>query len=269
VTIDGGSLREALDTWYKLVSDYTGRNLTRQSDKLPAISSLASLFADHFGLSYLAGIWQEDFRRGLLWEAPYSQNDYDVFETDGTKRKGQRAQLPSFGGVKPEIFRAPRWSWASVDGSVEFLKRRQMSTFPSELDARLLDVYRLSESSSDWEGQTSRVQIMLKALTKPVTWQYSGSEALSGPRSVQISDEHDNGIGVRALVDDMRFRNGTGRLMRIASQDTSTVSWEHAILMIPEVGDAWQRVGIALIGCWDDEREGAFGGCDFHEVLLA
>jgi hypothetical protein len=37
------SLKEGLDTWYELVSEYTGRSLTRASDKLPAISSLASL----------------------------------------------------------------------------------------------------------------------------------------------------------------------------------------------------------------------------------
>jgi hypothetical protein len=116
------------------------------------------LCSEYFKLSYLAGFWQEDFRRSLLWAAPYSHNEYDEAETSRGEPKGQCARLETFGGVKPEIFQAPSWSWAAMNGSVEFLKTNQISTFPSELDASLLGVNRVPDGPFDSKGQTNRVQ---------------------------------------------------------------------------------------------------------------
>lgn len=53
--------------WYAQVSDYAARQLTFKKDRFPAIAGLASEFAKRTGYHYMAGIWAEDFRRGLLW----------------------------------------------------------------------------------------------------------------------------------------------------------------------------------------------------------
>jgi hypothetical protein len=46
--------------------DYSRRALTK-SDKLPAISGLASLVQKATGYKYLACLWAEDIRRSLIW----------------------------------------------------------------------------------------------------------------------------------------------------------------------------------------------------------
>ena len=55
------------NTWLKIIPNYTTRNLTRQSDILPALAGLASTFQAYLGDRYLAGLWEGDLLRGLLW----------------------------------------------------------------------------------------------------------------------------------------------------------------------------------------------------------
>ncbi|KAH8656012.1 heterokaryon incompatibility protein-domain-containing protein [Tricladium varicosporioides] len=54
--------------WYTQVSDYVARQLTFKKDRFPAIAGLANEFAKRTGYRYMAGIWAEDFHRGLLWK---------------------------------------------------------------------------------------------------------------------------------------------------------------------------------------------------------
>lgn len=58
--------------WGRLVQDYTSRGMTRQTDKLIAISGIASIISSLKSLEYTAGIWNgshEMFVQGLLWSA--------------------------------------------------------------------------------------------------------------------------------------------------------------------------------------------------------
>ena len=81
---DAGSLA----WWYLQVNDYMKRQLTFKKDHFPAISGLAREFAKRTGYTYVAGIWVEDFQRGLLWRGAASTG-YSPF--------------------------APSWSWACAD----------------------------------------------------------------------------------------------------------------------------------------------------------
>lgn len=53
--------------WSAIVKDYTGRNLTVQSDVLPALSGLASAFQNLLRDEYCAGLWKNDIIRGMCW----------------------------------------------------------------------------------------------------------------------------------------------------------------------------------------------------------
>lgn len=87
-------------TWLLIVEDYTKRNLTFESDKLPALQGLAQYVIDLTRDDYLFGLWKSSLDLGLLWRtAPY--------ENIG-ERRGRVAD------------RAPSWSWASVNGRVYF-----------------------------------------------------------------------------------------------------------------------------------------------------
>lgn len=87
-------------TWLQIVEDYTKRNLTFESDKLPALQGLAQYVRALTRDRYLFGLWKTSLDIGLLWRtAPYK---------DVSERRGRAAD------------RAPSWSWASVNGRVYF-----------------------------------------------------------------------------------------------------------------------------------------------------
>jgi hypothetical protein len=62
--------KESMDhfrLWYAMLEIYSEKDLTSISDNLPALSGLAALFQEAHGVSYAAGLWNEDLRRGLAW----------------------------------------------------------------------------------------------------------------------------------------------------------------------------------------------------------
>lgn len=79
--------------WYDLVSLYSRRSMTCPSDKLPAMSGIAKEYAKVLGSAYVAGLWREFLVDELAW-------------------------LPLEPCTATSEYRAPSWSWASVDGSV-------------------------------------------------------------------------------------------------------------------------------------------------------
>lgn len=82
--------------WFGTIEYYASRDLTEDKDKLIAISGLAKHIQDNTGIGYYAGLWADCMADGLLWLT-----------------KGQRLKSPS-------AARAPSWSWASLDGPVQF-----------------------------------------------------------------------------------------------------------------------------------------------------
>ncbi|CAG1992345.1 unnamed protein product [Fusarium graminearum] len=106
------STSELLRSWYQLLATYGGRKLTKPSDKLPAVSGLASIMAERLNDEYVAGHW----RSLLITELPWQPGD--------CKRV-------------PE-YRAPSWSWASVDGGIGIrLKGSGYSPLAEVLDVKV------------------------------------------------------------------------------------------------------------------------------------
>ncbi|KAI0865360.1 heterokaryon incompatibility protein-domain-containing protein [Xylaria cubensis] len=86
--------------WWRLVQIYTRSKLTYQNDKLVAIAGLARAFSGVIREPYYAGIWGgADFLLSLLWT---SWPRISV------------TNIPQTG------YRAPSWSWASVEGEVYY-----------------------------------------------------------------------------------------------------------------------------------------------------
>lgn len=103
--IDFFSLRQVFRVWYNTVQEYTRRDLTLPTDKLPAIAGMAKAFHDITGDIYLAGLWKSNLAHDLMW----SSNPATKFAT-------------------PSAWRAPSWSWASIDSGVTFDKVTEDST---------------------------------------------------------------------------------------------------------------------------------------------
>lgn len=80
--------------WKSLVYWYSGCHLTKAGDKLVALSGVARAIQAKTGDQYCAGLWRNTLEQELCWTAVDPQ---------------QRPQ-----------YRAPSWSWAAVDGPVDF-----------------------------------------------------------------------------------------------------------------------------------------------------
>lgn len=99
-----GTASEIFSSWATLVQEYSRRNLTFQTDKLPAISGLAAVISQALGHEFHYGIWKHKAHHMLMWKHVGQKHEHGM----------------SFS--RQNSSRAPTWSWASVDGGVEFLK---------------------------------------------------------------------------------------------------------------------------------------------------
>jgi hypothetical protein len=60
--------RSIYDEWKRMIIPlYMQRSITKVGDRLPALSGLAKLLADKLQDEYIAGLWRNDIRLGLLW----------------------------------------------------------------------------------------------------------------------------------------------------------------------------------------------------------
>lgn len=83
--------------WPEVVELYSKCKLTYSSDKMVAISGLAQHIELQTNREYVAGLWREGLESQLCW-----------------RRRDPRQQ-------RPPVYRAPTWSWASIDGWVRYL----------------------------------------------------------------------------------------------------------------------------------------------------
>ncbi|CAL1702870.1 unnamed protein product [Somion occarium] len=97
--------------WKEVVEDYTQRAVTKPADKLLALAGITEQSYRIWGGKYLAGLWEATLLEDLLWF-----KDYETI-------------FP-----RPAKYRAPSWSWASVEGRII-----AYTTGDSRLDSRFVD----------------------------------------------------------------------------------------------------------------------------------
>ncbi|KAI4200989.1 MAG: hypothetical protein LQ350_003558 [Teloschistes chrysophthalmus] len=86
------------DIWGEVVAKYTAGDLTYPAkDKLMAISAIAKKLCN--GDTYLAGLWRDRLPEQLLWTT-------------------------ALGCHRADSWRAPSWSWASLDGRIFYRRPR-------------------------------------------------------------------------------------------------------------------------------------------------
>ena len=94
---EAGFRNRVYQSWYSLVNDYTRRKLSIPSDKLPGLAGIVQEMARLTGDTYLAGLWKTSLLHDLMWSLRAT-----------TKYR------------HPSVWRAPSWSWASVDNAVRY-----------------------------------------------------------------------------------------------------------------------------------------------------
>ena len=107
LAMTASDLRFCAQTWQKVVMQYTRGQLSHESDKLVAIAGLAEDMQRNClapEIDYLAGIWSFELIDGLMW-----------------RRSSDLTSL-----TRPKAYRAPSWSWASVQGEVYYHLKKDL-----------------------------------------------------------------------------------------------------------------------------------------------
>ncbi|KAI0813989.1 HET-domain-containing protein [Xylaria sp. FL0064] len=119
-----------LSEWNYAVSEYSSLELTKE-DRLPALSGLAAQMKPHMG-TYRAGLWESSLICGLTWRV-------DVLKP-GVRR--------------PSRYRAPTWSWSSVDSEVTYWTETELMPPANNSERSLLQqIERSRHSEGNWDDE--------------------------------------------------------------------------------------------------------------------
>ncbi|KAF2025486.1 HET-domain-containing protein [Setomelanomma holmii] len=102
--VNEGEVKDCPDLvfhFHRVVEKYSALQLTRPSDRLPALSGLCKR-VDHLCNNYLAGLWSDSICYDLLWRV----------ETINLSTESQ--------GARSLDYRGPTWSWISVESPISY-----------------------------------------------------------------------------------------------------------------------------------------------------
>lgn len=109
--------------WYDVVEEFTSRDLTFETDRLPAIAGLAAELQKRTPHKYLSGLWDDFIELDLLW----STSDWD------------KTQMKSFTCKRNKNPHIPTWSWASITGKISYDIRAETRTADTTFQLMLTD----------------------------------------------------------------------------------------------------------------------------------
>lgn len=219
----------AADTWYRgLVEEYSRRQITFDRDRMVAIGALAKATSWGRQIPYVAGLWGDSVRTGLMWYR------------DGPGSKSTATTCPS-------------WSWASQSSPVSYKFLRQ-SRLKERFVPRVLEVHVEAADVRNPFGDVQSGYLMLhtKIQTARVLRGLLGFRARTSTsrkqdvRGLYINQESSSSLhGVDALMDDEDLTHE----VLVALVEGPPVS-STALLLIPPRLDAeeYRRVGIAQLG---------------------
>ena len=240
--------------WHIVVVEYTRCHLTKRTDKLPALSGLASIFKENTGYTYLAGLWKEDFRDGLLWFVQSSKN-----------------KEVRYSGL---AYRGPSWSWMSLDSPILYatIGDCRHSLAHSGRDIKLVD----------WRIQTSSInslgEIISASVTVEADFQNFWYQNINDEEHVYIYDK--NGLRCGALFLDMaedvsptkkscaglwvtekKFQNSDCEI-----SNPPCFIWSYFLVIVPDITskNSWRRIGLSRSLRGDE----IFSGCTRVEIQL-
>lgn len=124
--------------WCIMIEAYTACALSFRKDKLVAIAGMAQMIYREMQCEYLAGLWRKDLEHQLLWKV-----------SNGAP------------AVAESTVAAPSWSWASVDGTVEYddwIGRLNEGYNPSENAPADLEAVGMEV---EWLARTVEVDVQL------------------------------------------------------------------------------------------------------------
>ncbi|KAJ2985662.1 hypothetical protein NUW58_g5414 [Xylaria curta] len=269
------SLEEFHQHWQLSVSEYTSRNLTVSTDRLPAIQSVAEEMAAATGQNYIrfAGMWQSNLQRELLWFV----------------MMGKAERL--------DAWRAPSWSWAAVEGQISLWQRDFRSsqqslpgTLLSCLSLRPFEVLKTDQDYPDPQSANPgflKVRGLIKRFGRLQKYQGSESGRSFFPYNLVIIEPRDKG---EPRSDMEIFAHGKLDFEDVTDVETSPTTpgvflYLHVnddaratgLILRPQTHDhsgcpqAWTRIGIATLFLDRSETpilNNTFSGDETPEIVI-
>lgn len=148
-------------SWGYFVSRYSQRLLSVEGDKLLGIAALAEAYGKSKGVSgYVAGMWREDFLEQCLW----TTEENPIEGSHGVARR-------------PRTYRAPSWSWASLDGHISSFGESvnkplvvMPDKMPSDVTCQVIDVRTTLVAAGNPFGMVSDGYLKIRGRLRQVVW---------------------------------------------------------------------------------------------------
>ncbi|KAF3801441.1 hypothetical protein GCG54_00014655 [Colletotrichum gloeosporioides] len=221
----GETTEATLSLWEDMVSLYSRCKLTKSEDKLLAFAGVAKAFQELTGDTYLAGVWRSQLLVQLKWT---------VFKNE------RAAQVP-------KRYRAPSWSWASVDSPVRLWFTKQ--SLPQCENHLVLEVLDAGATSNAFEGMADVSDAWLEVRGTCFECSYEKQEGMFS----LLRPDFDIGVELEAMV----IVDATEYEFTDESRTTlllyMVVSWEgywyvaDAMILLPISGsrNVYKRIGWA------------------------
>ena len=132
--------------WQQLLLTYSRTHLTKPGDKLIAFSGIAKRIALQFHDEYICGLWRSELPKYLAWYVIHNDTIYKVEAT------------------RPAGYRAPSFSWASIDGCVWFPYSAE-SQIVITMDEITIDYF-----TNDKMGRVRAGYIVITGHLSTMTW---------------------------------------------------------------------------------------------------
>jgi hypothetical protein len=142
-------LEHISDQWHSIVEQYTPLKLSRETDRLPALSGLATLASSILG-TYSCGLWLKTIAQDLLWRVPLLESGYS----------------------RPIKFTGRSWSWAAVDGQVIYWDDLDNYVEDDEIERLRYESYTLET----WSERKEAIQALRQRLQERAARRQEASE---------------------------------------------------------------------------------------------
>ncbi|KAK0232012.1 heterokaryon incompatibility protein-domain-containing protein [Armillaria nabsnona] len=187
--------------WRNILNLYTQRTLTKPRDRLVALSGIVEQFHRFWShTTYIAGLWEHQLPGCLLWYQGSSQCR-----------------------TRPDRYRAPSWSWASMDGEVTMTSCSNLGVLCTIIQcnvnvAREMNPY----------GEVTAGSLVLDTILQPAVWDpvegelFDAAGVPTGPLEWPELTRSDSGRGeigyvVRDAIETVSERIGKVHLALISN----------------------------------------------------
>lgn len=181
---------EILKKWYQMVLEFSQCSLSNPHDIFAASTALAQQTSAALKSRYLAGIWECDLPRGLLWRPYYHFTTAPIGKIATTRPKATKLTKET-----GSVTRSPSWSWAAVEGPVaqmtwspiQVAKYRDHNNFKIRpkhsnperwsLDSRCsVEALHMPACELQFTGHVTDVRVLAEPVTDYITDQQKGKK---------------------------------------------------------------------------------------------